>query len=99
VARSVIPVTRVEPVRPAWCGTAPAPVQVTNGRLVLDEPTDLPDGAEVEVIVLDDDLTAEERADLHASLDRALDDSESARGIDTGQYLAQYRRGATAIGS
>lgn len=29
-------------------------VQVKNGRLVLDEPTDLPDGAEIEVIVLDD---------------------------------------------
>ena len=46
-------------------------VQVKDGRLVLDEPTDLPDGAEVEVLVIDDELTAEERAELHASLDRA----------------------------
>jgi hypothetical protein len=66
-------------------------VQVKNGRVVLDEPTDLPDGAEVEVIVLDDDLGVEERAALHASLDRALDDSEAGRGVDAAEYLAQYR--------
>ena len=66
-------------------------VQVKNGRLVLDEPTDLPDGAEIEVIVLDDALSAEDRAALHASLDRALDDSESGRGMDASEYLAQYR--------
>jgi hypothetical protein len=66
-------------------------VQVKNGRLVLDEPTDLPDGAEVEVVVIDDDLTPEERAHLHASLDRALDDSEAGRSMDVGEYLKQYR--------
>ena len=66
-------------------------VQVKNGRLVVDEPTDLPDGAEVEVVVIDDELTSEERAELHASLDRALDDSDAGRGIDAGDYLKAYR--------
>lgn len=66
-------------------------LQVVNGRLVLDEPTTLPDGAEVEVLVIDDQLSAEERAELHASLDRALDDSEASRGMDAWEYLAQYR--------
>lgn len=66
-------------------------VQVKNGRLVLDEPTDLPDGAEIEVIVLDDELSAQDRAELHASLDRALDDSEAGRGMDAAEYLKQYR--------
>ena len=66
-------------------------VQVKNGRLVVDEPTDLPEGAEVDVVVIDDELTAEERAELHASLDRALDDSEVVRGMDAGEYLKQYR--------
>ena len=65
--------------------------QVKNGRLVVDEPTDLPDGAEVEVVVIDDELTPEERAELHASLDRALDDSEVGRSIDAGEYLRQHR--------
>jgi hypothetical protein len=32
--------------------------QVKSGRLVLDEPTDLPDGAEVEVVVMHDELRA-----------------------------------------
>jgi hypothetical protein len=66
-------------------------VQVANGRLVLDEPTDLPDGAEVEIVVLDDELSTEERAELHASLDRALEDSEAGRGVDAWEYLKQYR--------
>jgi hypothetical protein len=66
-------------------------VQVKNGRLHLDEPTDLPDGAEVDVVVLDDELSAEERDALHASLDRALDDSEAGRGVDAIEYLRQYR--------
>jgi hypothetical protein len=57
-------------------------LQVKNGRLVLDEPTTLPEGAEVEVLVIDDELSVEERAELHASLDRALDDSEAGRGMD-----------------
>ena len=66
-------------------------VQVRNGRLVLDEPTDLPDGAEVEVLVIDDDLTAAERAELHASLDRALDDSDAGQGMDAWEFLDRYR--------
>ena len=57
-------------------------VQVKNGRLVLDEPTDLPEGAEVEILLIDYELTAEERAELHASLDRALEDSDAGRGIN-----------------
>ena len=36
--------------------------QVRAGRLVLDEPTDLPEGTEVELTpVFDDDLGPEER--------------------------------------
>lgn len=66
-------------------------VQAKNGRLVLDEPTDLPDGAEVEIVVIDDELTAEERADLHASLDRALADSDAGRGMDAWEYLERFR--------
>jgi hypothetical protein len=64
---------------------------VKNGRLVVDEPIDLPDEAEVEIVVIDDKLTTEERAELHASLDRALDDSEAGRSMDAGEYLKQYR--------
>lgn len=64
---------------------------VRKGRLVLDEPTDLPEGAEVEVAVFDDDLTPEERAELHASLDRALAQSDAGQDVDAWEYLAQYK--------
>jgi hypothetical protein len=66
-------------------------VQVKNGRLLVDEPTDLPEGAEVEVVVLDDDLSPEVREALHASLDRAMDDSEAGRGMDADEFFEQYR--------
>lgn len=81
----------VERIRGRIQGMQARKIQVKNGRLVLDEPTDLPEGAEVEVLVIDDELTAEERAALHASLDRALDDSEAGRGIDAWEFLDRYR--------
>ncbi|HEX8112231.1 MAG TPA: hypothetical protein VF516_31070 [Kofleriaceae bacterium] len=39
----------------------------------------------------DDDLDPEQRAALHASLDRALEDSEAGRGVDAAEYLRRYR--------
>ena len=66
-------------------------VHVKNGRLTVDEPSDLPDGAEVEIVVIDDALTPGERAELHASLDRALDDADAGRGMDANEFLSQYR--------
>jgi plasmid stabilization system protein ParE len=46
---------------------------------MVDEATDSPDGVQVEVLVIDDELTAEERTELHASLDRALADSRTPK--------------------
>ena len=64
-------------------------VRVTNGRIVVDVPTDLPEGAEVEILVLDDDLSVQDRAALHASLDRAQDDAEAKRWVDANEFLQQ----------
>ncbi len=47
--------------------------------------------AEVEVVVIDDELTAGDRAELHASLDRALEGSEAGRSVDVWEYLKLYR--------
>ena len=52
--------------------------QVRDGRLVLDEPTSMPDGTEVDVLLHDDELGAEERAALHRALDESLE--QAARG-------------------
>jgi hypothetical protein len=64
---------------------------VKDGRVTIDEQTNLPDGAEVEVVVIGDELDADDRTALHASLDRASDDSEAGRGMDAWEYLEQYR--------
>ena len=45
--------------------------RVRNGRLVVDEPTDLPEGTEIELAASEDepwDLTPEQRAELKARL-------------------------------
>lgn len=49
---------------------------VKAGRLTLDEPVDLPDGTVVELVPVDqgDDLDDEDRARLHAALDRSQED-------------------------
>ena len=46
---------------------------VRDGHLVLDAPTSLPDGTELELVVADDgdELDEAERAELHAALSEA----------------------------
>jgi predicted DNA-binding antitoxin AbrB/MazE fold protein len=55
--------------------------QVKNGRLVLDEPTDLPEGREVEIVIVDDEFEPEERARLL----QAIEDGE--KDIEKGDYV------------
>jgi len=52
--------------------------RVKNGRLVLDEPTTLPDGTVVDLVLDDegDDLTDEDREALHQALTRAHESIE-----------------------
>lgn len=58
--------------------------RVTAGRLVLNEPTDLPDGTEVELLPLDpgDWLDAEDRAALHKALRNSDADVAAGRLVD-----------------
>lgn len=57
--------------------------EVRGGRLVLDEPTNLPDGTIVEFVEVSTDpfsaLPPEERAQLNASIDRGLEEALSGR--------------------
>ena len=67
--------------------------RVTNGRLVLDEPTTLPEGTEVELAFVEDDLDDVDRARLHEELDAADDELRAGKGIPGSQLVAALRRG------
>ncbi len=65
---------------------------VKGGRLLLDEPTDLPDGAEVRVaLVDDDDLDDAERARLHAALTEAESRARRREGRRRGRLWSRLR--------
>jgi hypothetical protein len=67
--------------------------RVRSGRLVVDEPTDLPEGAEVELLPLDpgDWLGDEERAALHQALrDSDIDVAEN-RLVNAAEILRELR--------
>jgi hypothetical protein len=68
----------------------PLKAHVHNGRLVLDEPTDLPEGAEVTLTVTDeDDLDDNERARLHESLRRSIAQAQAGQLIDADQVIGK----------
>ena len=76
----------------------PVKARVTNGRLVLDEPTDRPEGEEVELVPLDevlarggDYLDDEERAALHKELEASVAEAEAGHLIDADVVLAELR--------
>ena len=55
--------------------------RVENGRLVLDEPTTLPEGTVLDLIVDDegDDLTDDERSALHEMLSASWESAKAGR--------------------
>jgi hypothetical protein len=67
--------------------------RVKAGRLVFDEPTDLPEGTEVELLPLDpgDWLEEEDRAALHEALKDSDDDVKSGRLVDADAILRELR--------
>jgi len=66
---------------------------VRDGRLVLDEPTTLPEGTEVELLALDpgDWLDDAERAALHAALAQSDADVAAGRLVDAADVLKGLR--------
>ena len=67
--------------------------QVVNGRIVLNEPTELPDGTELELVVADtgDDLDAEERELLHDSLREGFEQYKRGEYVSAEEVLEQLR--------
>jgi hypothetical protein len=65
--------------------------KVHEGRLVLDEPIDLPEGTEVELVPADvgDSLDEDDRRRLHAALQRSADQFRAGKGIPAGDVLRE----------
>jgi hypothetical protein len=74
----------------------PLKAHVHNGRLLLDEPTDLPEG---EVIYLQptdaipgdagDDFDDEERAALNRALDEGIAQARAGQCVDAEEFIAE----------
>jgi hypothetical protein len=65
---------------------------VVNGRIVVDEPVDLPEGAEVRVYLYNaagDSLNDEDRAELHRALERSVAQADAGLLIDADEVLAE----------
>lgn len=67
--------------------------RVKNGRLILDEPTTLPDGIVLDLVLDDegDDLTEEDRKALHEALTRALESIEQGKTRAASSILDELR--------
>ena len=68
---------------------SPLKAHVRNGRIVLDEPTDRPEGEVIDLVPLDDVLAYggdylddEERERLHRSIERGVEDVAAGRCVD-----------------
>lgn len=74
--------TRMQPLR----------ARVRDGRIVVDEPTDLPEGTELYLVAADDDeMDPEERAALHAAIDEGLADAREGRHEDARVVMDRLR--------
>jgi hypothetical protein len=64
---------------------------VESGRIVVDDPTDLPDGTELRLVLADegDDFDDEERAALHQALAQGSADIAAGRTMDAQEFLAK----------
>ena len=77
-------------VPPVLCSQVMQVIRTTvrNGRIVVDEPTTLPDGHEVEPCVLNDvGMTEDERHRLHASIARGISDGHAGREMDLDRFV------------
>jgi hypothetical protein len=80
--------------------TAMTPLKavVKNGRIVVDEPTELPEGTEIELVPVDEDFDPEERARLLAAIDDGIEDFERGDHMDGFDFIAEMRAKREAAG-
>ncbi len=66
---------------------------VQDGKLVVDDPIDLPNGTHVQLALVDegDDLDDEDRARLHAAIETSRLELDAGLGIPAERVIAQLR--------
>lgn len=77
-------------------------IRVANGRIQLDEPTDLPNGTELYVVpaeqledvvlLREDGLDDDERVELLQAIDESLAEADAGQLEDLGELVRQMRR-------
>jgi len=82
----------------ALASMQPLRAHVRDRRLVLDEPTDLPDGTAVELVSIDDVVASggylmddETRAEFERELEASFAEEEAGQLIDAADVLADLR--------
>jgi hypothetical protein len=65
--------------------------EVKNGRLIVDEPTDLPDGTVMYLVPAADNdaMSAEERAELERAIEEGAEDFERGDFSDAHEFAAE----------
>ena len=65
---------------------------VENGRIVADEPVNLPDGTLLRVVPMDEideELTDQERAEIEQAIEEGYGDFERGDFEDAGEFVAR----------
>jgi hypothetical protein len=72
----------------------PLRARVENGRLRLDQPTALPDGTELDLVIDDegDDLTEQERQTLHETLSKSWTSAQEGNLRPAAAIISELRR-------
>jgi len=72
---------------------SPLRARVEKGRLILNEPTTLPEGTVVDLVADDegDNLTADDRQALHAALAKSWKSAEAGRVRNGSELLDELR--------
>jgi hypothetical protein len=77
---------------------APLRASVQNGRLVLDDPSDIPDSEVVNLQLVEgfvavgaDDLDEADRSALHTELEASIREADSGQAEDFAKVLAELR--------
>lgn len=71
----------------------PLRAHVENGRIIVDDPTSLPEGTLLSLVSVSDvdDLGDDEREELHAAIREGIEDVKAGRTFDAVEVIAELR--------